>query len=141
MSEEKEADRRQAPRYALKSDFYLAFWPHLDRVGKVKDVSRRGAAFEYPAYDEYEALVDVEVDIFTSEPSHFLLLHVPCRVVYDIGLDQSTQKDVATRRCGLRFDRLSPKHSQRLKLLLGNFASHQVPREHLGGKAKATGVR
>jgi len=49
MTERTNADRSRAPRYALKNDFYLAFWPYLDRVGKVRDVSMSGAAFEYPA--------------------------------------------------------------------------------------------
>jgi len=140
MSERAIADRRQAARYALKTDFYLAFWPGLDRVGKIKDVSRSGAAFEYPVYEEYEKLADVEVDIFTSEPSHFLLLHVPCRVVYDIGLDHCAQNDVKTRRCGLKFDKLSPQHREKLKLLLGKFASHRLSREPMITQSKASAL-
>lgn len=140
MSERAKADRRQAPRYALKTDFYLAFWPGLDRVGKIKDVSRSGAAFEYPVYDEYENMAAVEVDIFTSEPGHFLLLHVPCRVVYDIGLDHCTQSEVQTRRCGLKFDQLSPQHREKLKVLLGKFASHRVPMDHLIDRRKASAL-
>jgi hypothetical protein len=137
MSERTKADRRRAARYALKTDFYLAFWPFLDRVGKLKDVSRSGAAFEYPVYDDYETLADVQVDIFSSEPSHFLLLHVPCRVVYDIRLEQSAFGGLETRRCGLKFDQLTPKHSEKLKLLLSKFASHQLPREHLSAGSES----
>lgn len=137
MSETTDADRRQTTRYALKNDFYLAFWPYLDRVGKVRDVSMSGAAFEYPVYEEYEELAEVKVDIFSSEPSHFLLLHVPCKIVYDVGVERGAVAGIETRRCGVRFEELSPQHSAKLKLLLGNFISHPLPNGATGGQPNA----
>lgn len=137
MSERTDADRRQTPRYALQNNFYLAFWPCLDRVGKVRDVSMSGAAFEYPVYEEYEKLEEVKVDIFSSEPSHFLLLHVPCKIVYDVGVEHGAIAGIETRRCGVRFDDLSPQHSEKLKLLLGKYTSHPLPSVDAAGQSKA----
>jgi hypothetical protein len=127
MSERTNPDRRQSTRYAPKTDFFVAFWPYLDRVGKLKDVSSSGAAFEYPVLANYENVVDVEVDIFTSEPNRFLLHHMPCKVVYDIKIDQPGLSGVETRRCGLKFDQSSHQHSEKLKLLLDNYVSQPLP--------------
>ena len=121
------ADRRQCTRYAVNGDIFLAFWPTLDRVGKLKDVSNSGAAFEYPAFDEKEEVVDVEVDIFASRPSYFMLRRVPCKVVYDIKIEQPTLVGMETRRCGLRFEHLSQQHNESLKVLLSEYVSHALP--------------
>jgi len=138
--EERAAERRQAPRYALRTDFYLAFRPGLDRVGRIKDVSRSGAAFEYPVYDEYHQAAAVEVDIFAPEAGCFLLLGVPCQVVYDVGIDHGTESTFQTRRCGLRFDRLSVQHRDQLQLLLGKFASPRVSCEPTVGRREASAL-
>jgi len=127
MGKSTKADRRQFTRYALKSDIFLALWPSLDRVGKLKDVSNSGAAFEYPAFDEKEEVVDVEVDIFASRPSNLMLRRVPCKVVYDIKIEQPTLIGIETRRCGLKFEHLSQQHNDSLKVLLSKYVSYALP--------------
>lgn len=130
MGEKAKANRRQSPRYGLKADFFLKIWPYLDRVGKLKDVSRGGAAVEYPIDQQYEEVVDVEVDIFSSEPTDLLLLSVPCKIVYETKIEpQTSLGSIETRRCGLRFEGLSRQHSELLKLLLNDYGSHNLPGE------------
>ncbi len=136
--EERAEERRQAPRYALRTDYYLAFRPGLDRVGRIKDVSRNGAAFEYPVYDEYPQTAAVEVDIFAPETGCSLLLGVPCQIVYDVGLDHDTESTFQTRRCGLQFDRLSVQHRDQLQLLLGKFASPRASCEPAVDRCEAS---
>lgn len=111
-------DRRQTRRCTPKSDVFMVFRPAFDRLGQITDVSLAGAAFEYPAFVDYEEVAEVEVDLFTLEPAPLLLKSVPCRVVYDILIKKPTVSGIATRRCGLRFVRLSPEHSKQLELLL-----------------------
>jgi hypothetical protein len=124
------ANRRQSPRYGLKADFFLRIWPYLDRVGKLKDVSSGGAAVEYPVYHQHEKVVDVEVDIFTSDPTDLLLLSVPCKVVYETRIEPQPSLDsIETRRCGLQFERLSLQHSELLKLLLNDYGSQVLSGE------------
>lgn len=125
MNNGNEANRRQSQRFGLKSEFFLRIWPYLDRVGKLKDLSSGGAAVEYPVYRHYEKVVDVEVDIFSPEPSDLLLLSVPCKVVYETRIGPRTSLEIVeTRRCGLRFEELSPQHSELLSLLLHDYGTH-----------------
>ena len=116
-------ERRNSARQTLRTDVFIVFRPHFDRLGNLKDVSRTGAAFEYPVFAKYDEVVEVEVDLFTSEPSHFMLRSMPCRVVYDIKVAKPTMNGVETRRCGLKFDPLSPQHTEQLSLLLRTYVS------------------
>jgi hypothetical protein len=120
MNQKAPGERRISPRHCLRTDVFVVFRPHFDRLGKLKDVSCTGAAFEYPVFARYDKVIEVEVDLFASEPSPFLLQSVPCRVVYDIKLLKPTLNGVETRRCGLKFEPLSPQHTQQLSLFLHN---------------------
>ena len=125
-------DRRKSVRYGLSTDVFLVFRPAFDRLGALKDVSMGGAAFEYSVFGQYEKVDEVEVDIFASQPDHFLLRQVTCRVVYDVKLHQPSLSGIETRRCGLKFEGLSPNHRQLLKQLLGNHGAHPLPSKPAG---------
>jgi hypothetical protein len=127
MIEETQTDRRLAPRYTPKNEVFVVFRPSFDRLGQVKDVSLRGAAFEYPVFANYEEVAEVEVDLFTSEPAPFMLRSVPCEVVYDIKLQKPTLSGIVTRRCGLKFTRLSEQHSEELEFFLDKYGSPALP--------------
>jgi hypothetical protein len=89
----------------------------LERIGRLKDVSSGGVAVEYSVFDKEEEAIDVEVDIFASMPSYFMMRRVPCKVIYDIKLELPTLVGIETRRCGLKFEQLSQQHSELLKVL------------------------
>lgn len=127
MTERKEADRRRAPRYPLNTEVFLVFRPDFSTLGKLKDVSSGGVSFEYAVFDEHRKAVDVEVDIFASEASNFMLRRVPCTVIYDTKIEQPSLGGIETRRCGLKFEQLSYQHCELLKVLVNNFASHRLP--------------
>jgi hypothetical protein len=123
MTGEPQADRRESIRYAVNRDLYLTFWPSMDRVGRLRDVSGGGVAFEYAVLDQKEKVVDVEVNIFASRPDHFMLWRVPCQVVYERKIERPTLSSIETRRCGLRFKSLSEHQADQLNLLLTRYAS------------------
>jgi hypothetical protein len=83
------------------------------------DASSRGPEVEYPVFDKKEKAVDVEVDIFASRPSYFMMRHVPCKVVYDIKIERPTLIGIESRLCGLKFEQLSRQHCELLKVLSG----------------------
>lgn len=130
MCQRTRADHRQPPRYAVKPNVFLVCRPNPERLGRLTDVGSDGATFEYIAHDCCEFVTDVEVDIFASNPSYFLLRSVPCKVVYDIEIERPTFSGIKTRRCGLEFAQLTDRHRERLMVLLNYFVSHALPSEH-----------
>jgi hypothetical protein len=131
------SDRRRPLRYALKHEVFVAFGPVFGKVGKLKDVSSGGVAFEYTVFDRQTIVADSEVDIFANKPDHFLLRQVPCKVVYDVKVASPSAVDVDTRRCGVKFIKLSKQHKDQLMLLIRNCASHPLPTEYPGTKPEA----
>jgi hypothetical protein len=127
MDKGSQADRRQSTRFKVNGDFYLTFWPSLDRIGRLKDVSGGGVSFEYAVFDNKEKVDDVEVNVFSARPDYFMLWRVACKVVYDTRIEQPTLSGVETRRCGLQFQTLSNQQSDQLKVLLRQYASHPLP--------------
>jgi hypothetical protein len=117
MDNKTRPDRRQSARCAMNADFFILFRPSLDRIGRLKDVSSGGVAVEYPVFDKREKAINVEVDIFASRPSYFMMRRVPCKVVYDIKIELPTLLGIETRLCGLRFEQLSQQHCELLKVL------------------------
>jgi hypothetical protein len=125
-------ERRQSLRYALQPNVFIVFNPYPERLGKLKDVGRGGVGFEYlvtdnSILDRAEEVVDVKVDIFIPASNRFLFRSLPCKVVYDIKIEQPTLSGIQTRRCGLKFDQLSQRHNDQLKQLIDSYASHSLP--------------
>ncbi len=70
--------------------------------------------------------VDVQVNILTSRPDYFMLMSLPCKVVYEIETDKPTFAGIRTRRCGLSFEQLSRAHSEQLKVMLAHYVSYSL---------------
>jgi hypothetical protein len=117
--------RRQFKRYMVKDNVFLVFRPDFDRLGKVKDISQGGVAFEYVLYREsYDASKPdfAEIDIFSNGNLH--LSKAFCRVVYDIPSYPEEFKgfrtfvDMEIRRCGLEFRKLNTEQKEDLEFFL-----------------------
>lgn len=114
-------ERREFPRYKIKDDVYLTFRPDFDRVGKIRDISAGGAAFEYVQYTTLASISEVEVDIF-SQSKEFHWPKIPCKVVYDRRVEKYPSfEGIETRRCGLKFTNLSKRQLTQLNFFLANF--------------------
>ena len=118
------ADRRRSQRHDVNSDVFVVFRSDSSRLGKLKDVSTGGIAFEYPLFPEYEGVLETNVDIFASQPDFFLLSSVSCKVVYDVRIKKPTFNAIETRRCGLEFTYLSEQQGKVLDFLLTNYVIH-----------------
>ena len=136
MREQRTADRRKSPRYALENDVFLFFRPNFGRIGRLINVSSRGLAFEYSSLGEHENVADVEVDIFTDQPRKLVLPRVSCKVVYDISLEPPTFDGVETRLCGIKFNQLSQTHSDLLKALLGDYVPYDLANETIDSESE-----
>lgn len=127
MNVKEQADRRTYRRYLVKDSVFLTFRPTFNKLGSLKDISRSGVSFEYIAYESMDTPHSVEIDIF-SKSMDIHLSKVPCRVVYDVKIDDSfAMSQVETRRCGLQFEGLSNRHASQLKNILSNYISGPAP--------------
>ena len=104
------AEQRKYTRYAAAKNAYAALSPGFNKVGKIKDISILGLAFEYIT-DEVADFKVSKVDIFVSGVD-FFISKIPCKVVYDISLEdpkvhQISPPKLMHKRCGLQFESLS----------------------------------
>ena len=106
MAGKHHTERRKSPRYAIKDDVYLTFRPNFDRVGRVQNISTGGATFEYVQYSALAKTVEVEVDIFSQE--HFSF------------------GGIETRRCGLKFKKLSEQQRSDLNCFLADLPEVKI---------------
>ncbi len=103
----------------------VALWSNSINWGKLKDISRDGLVFEYIT-DEEPKEENSQVDIFLSG-NKFHLSNLPCKIVYDILIREENyqfNKLVMTRRCGVKFKKLTTIQSKQLELFLKN--SHKL---------------
>jgi hypothetical protein len=116
MSEPMSNDHRRYQRYAVEGDVLIRSRRLFPTVGKLKDISSGGVGFEYVADLENALSETVEVDILFRK--QIRLSRVPCRVAYDIRVNQPAFGSNGTRRCGLEFGRLSDQQVTLLILIM-----------------------
>lgn len=119
--------RRQSQRYSVIDTVFLTFRPYFDKMGKLKDISKSGVAFEYVAlenraHSECDDLNKIEIDIFSGSIG-FHLARVSCKIVYDIGITASYGTGLFdNRRCGLQFSNLCKSQAIQLKYFIDSCA-------------------
>jgi hypothetical protein len=125
MAEAMLSDHRRYRRYALKGEVFVGSRPFFHTIGSLRDISEGGAGFEYFAGNNNDKSRTVEVDITCGK--HFRLSRLPCKVAYDIQVDQSSSGSIGMRRCGLEFGRLSYQQADLLSLILESCAPRLRP--------------
>jgi hypothetical protein len=121
MAQTMPSGRRRHERHAIGGDVFIGSTPLFHTVGKLMDISSGGIGFEYATSrdnDRPKALTLV-VDILCRK--HFRLSRVPCRVAYDMRVDQTNFDGNEMRRCGLEFGKLSDQQAALLGLLLKSY--------------------
>ena len=136
--------RRKHLRLLAQVDAFAAVRPMSTevgktRVGRIKNISSGGLAFEY-VNDEEGDLSDEEwdkepsqVDIFISSEHRFHLSNVPCSVVYRIPEPRHAEHRVflsrfGTRQCGIHFEQLTEDKMKQLSLFLETHTSGAAPK-------------
>ncbi len=99
-------ESRKHVRFKVIDGAYMALNNGQIVVGRIKDVSMGGLAFEY-LKDAYTALSAVgHIDLFMSE-KNFYLTGLPSRVVYELAVPKDptfeTFSTVDMYKCGIRF--------------------------------------
>ena len=118
------SERRKSRRFLAQDKAFAVLRPDFTRLGKIKDISEGGLAFEYIAYQEEEEDAS-EMDIFLSE-GRFHLSKMPCRIIYDVRMREEYQTSAARiqrRRCGLHFGQLTQEQASQLDFFLKNHST------------------
>ena len=111
-----EAERRKFRRLLPQEVTFATLRPHFTKLGKVKDISRGGLAFEY-ILNETQYTGSSEIDIFSGD--RFYLPRIPSKIVYDMEIAEEYQ-GLLKRRCGLQFGNLTKKQAAKLEFFLQN---------------------
>ena len=114
-------EQRKYARFLPPAQAFAALGSKYTKVGKVKNISLGGLAFEYITGEEKDGNFS-QVDIFLVGDV-FHLYNVPCKMVYDIQIhvphvNNTFIKKLTTKRCGIKFDELSKDAIIQLELFL-----------------------
>lgn len=116
-------DKRKYSRFLAQEDAFVALGHSFARVGKVKNISRGGLAFEYVSDKDLNEDAS-QLDVFLSEHG-FHLSDMPCVIVYDIPVSKPYEYHTfnqifTTKRCGVKFGELSKHKRAQLDFFLKN---------------------
>jgi hypothetical protein len=116
-----QTERRRHVRYIPQEKAFAALGEKYTKVGKIKNISLSGLAFEYVVSQENHG-VGSKVDVFLTDDS-FHIHNLPCFVVYDVGVSEfqadSRPEDMLTiRRCAVRFAARSDEHKSQIRSFL-----------------------
>ncbi len=123
-------NERKNSRFLVQDDVIIALKNGFTKIGKVKDISTGGLSFEHiengiSKYDSCERNLVLLVN-------GLCLPKVPCRVVYDIPVSTSDEYQVfpilfITRRCGVKFERLSEDRKMELDRFIKTYTQGNAP--------------
>ena len=119
------SEQRLHDRFTPKANAFAALGRKYTKVGKIRDISIGGLAFEYIVEENFNK-DESNLDIFLVG-TEFHLYRVPCRVIYNIDIyvpkiNNSLVKMYTTKRCGVQFGELNKD----LKMLLDFFLKYHT---------------
>ncbi len=120
------SERRNQPRFLTHDKAFVAMGISLPRIGKIKDISLNGLAFEY--------LIDCPVNKAGYEDSDknflqanifivgggFSLADIPCIMVYDTINNIFTRSLIVKKRCGVQFGEFREDQTRKLGVFLAD---------------------
>ena len=123
-------DKRKHIRFLSQDDAFAALG--FRTVGRIKNISIGGLAFEYVNISEISDQVSSNRDTFESlqasiflSKNNFHLSNVPCKIIYDINAPvpdkhQEFITSLKHRLCGVKFGMLSEDMTAKLEFFLKN---------------------
>ena len=125
-------EKRKHIRLLADDNAFAALGSRYSKVGKVKNISSGGLAFEYITNNGESGDETCQLNIFVSG-NDFHLSKVPCRVVYDIPVRRSDVSRIfyqpfITKQCGVQFRALAEDTLAQLNHFLETHTSGIAPR-------------
>ncbi len=123
-------EKRRHVRFKAPENLFAALGNPVQKVGKVKDISMGGLAFEYIAVEKEDVSAS-HVDIFLSGTG-FYLSKISCREVYDFiqpapSISGRVFSDIDMNRCGVGFENLTEEVNRQLVYFFGKHTTEMVP--------------
>jgi hypothetical protein len=114
-------EKRKYARALPQGNAFAALGRRYTKVGRIKDISLGGLAFEYISESETDR-DSSRIDIFIVGDV-FHLYNIPCEVVYDVQLPVPIEKYESinissTKRCGVKFGVLTDDDLAQIKHFL-----------------------
>jgi hypothetical protein len=114
-------EKRRQIRFLAKENAFAALGAKFTKVGRVKNISTGGLAFEYITDGDGEDNAS-QLDLFVSG-EEFHLPKIPCRVIYDIPARRSNGNRIffqpfLTKQCGVKFETLTEEKKAKLDLFI-----------------------
>ena len=124
-SEKQQAERRKNLRFRVREGAFAVLRPDCNVVGEIIDISKGGLAFRYIAGEEQPG-GSSGLDILFAGGS-FRLPEVPFETVEDFEMpDEFSSPLTSTRRCGIRFGKLTHEQLSALKSFIGSHTKGEV---------------
>lgn len=123
-------EQRKNIRFLAQDNVIVALQNVYTKVGKVKDISMGGLAFEH--IDDEKPNPETPRRNILLWVNGFRLSELPGRIVYDIPLAPPNEYQgfffhLITRRCGVEFETLSEDQASQLDFFLENYTKGKVP--------------
>jgi hypothetical protein len=119
-------EQRKSTRFLVQDNVTVALRGKFTKVGRVKDISMGGLAFEH--IDEENQTSENSKREILLWVNGFSLSKLPGRVVYDVPLTTPHEYQgffihLMTRRCGVQFEELSEDQVSQLDLFLKTYTT------------------
>ena len=125
------AERRKYVRFIALPNTYAALGSSFTKIGKIRDISMGGLAFEYFSGTEDSIRRDSTVTIFMTV-NNFYLANLPCRMMSDHPKHNSNETyslnpSYLVKRCSLQFMAISEDQRQQLEYYLNKYTHGIAP--------------
>jgi hypothetical protein len=123
-------EHRKYIRFLVPDNAFAVSMPAFAKVGKIKDISIKGLAFEYITDETSETEIS-HVNILLRDDG-FELSKIPCQAVYDVlsdrpGPGNGSEMKIKRRRCGIQYKTLSAVQRVQLEKFLKKYTIGLVP--------------
>jgi len=119
------SERRKYTRFLAEEDVYAALGINFTKVGKLKDISIGGLAFEYIDCTENCDQDSSRVAIFHSH-SEFHLPDLACRLICNLAIyaedeDPQLNWQYVIHRCAIQFGDIAAKQRKQLEFFINHY--------------------
>ena len=125
------SERRKYTRFLAEKNVYVALGINFTKVGKLKDISIGGLAFEYVDYTENFVQDSSSVTIFHSL-DEFHLPNLACCLICNSAIsaendDPQIIRQYAFRRCAIQFGDITAEQRKQLEFFINHYTCGAAP--------------